>query len=141
MELNAVGLTAGLTAFLGIWMGHVLVRKLEYKSTSISLPAACFALIGIFLEIGSFRAVSPLVSVALGILGITTLWDALEFFRQQKRIIKGHAPANPANPRHMLILEQHASATTLDLLKRDPLGRTVNPQEAASLVAGKENAE
>jgi hypothetical protein len=43
----------------------------------------------------------------LGILGITLLWDALEMTRQQRRICKGHAHANPDNPRHARILEQY----------------------------------
>ena len=54
------------------------------------------------------------------ILGITLLWDALEFTRQQKRVKKGHAPANPHNPRHAKILAEHPTATTLDLLKHLP---------------------
>jgi hypothetical protein len=68
---------------------------------------------------------------------MTALWDSFEFFRQQKRVIQGHAPANARNPRHARILELHKSATTFDLLKRDPTGRRVNPEEAVKLVAGK----
>jgi hypothetical protein len=74
-----------------------------------------------------------LLSATTGILGFTFLWDALELTRQQNRIKKGHAPANPDNPRHARILQEHASATTVDLLKRDPLGKPVSPNEAAIL--------
>jgi hypothetical protein len=125
MALNFIGLAAALTTFFSIWAGHVLVRVIEYRSASIRLPAACFAVAGILLLIGTLLSASLTVSAVLGILSITTLWDAYEFPRQQKRIIKGHAPANPSNPRHVRILEEHKTATTLDLLKRDPIGREV----------------
>ena len=46
---------------------------------------------------------------ATGILGVTLLWDSFEFWRQQKRVIKGHAPANPDNPRHARILAENPS--------------------------------
>jgi len=127
-----------MAIFFGVWMGHVLVRKLEYKSSSIVLPSACFALIGISLVIGSFLHDSPIISATLGILGMTAVWDSVEFIRQQKRVIKGHAPANPNNPRHARILEQYPSTVTIDLLKRDPIGRAVNAEEAIRLVSAKE---
>jgi hypothetical protein len=138
MELNILGPTAGAALFLGVWVGHVLVRKLEYNSASITFPAVCFGLAGIALEISSFFQESALISAMLGILGITFVWDSLEFFRQQKRVITGHAPANPRNPRHARILAEYPQATTLDLLKRDPAGREVSLEEAILLVGIKE---
>jgi hypothetical protein len=137
MELNFIGLAAALTTFLSIWAGHVLVRVIEYRSTSVRLPAACFTGTGILLLIGTFLSTSLTLSAVLGILSITTLWDAYEFPRQQRRIIKGHAPANPANPRHVRILKEYKNATTLDLLKREPIGREANAQESISMVHAK----
>ncbi len=52
-------------------------------------------------------------------LGITALFDALEFRRQFRRVKQGHAPANPNNPRHAPWLAE-GKATTADLLKREP---------------------
>ena len=72
---------------------------------------------------------------------MTVLWDALEFTRQHRRVVKGHAPANPSNPRHARILAEHSNATTLDLLKRDPLGRQVYPDEAIKLITPARPAE
>jgi hypothetical protein len=126
MNENFIGPVAALATFIGIWAGHVLVRKIEYGSVSIKLPTICFALLGILLLIGSFLTSSLTLSASLGILAMTALWDAYEFFRQEQRIIKGHAPANPNNPRHLQILKQYPSATTLDLLKRDPIGRPID---------------
>jgi hypothetical protein len=132
--MNWIGLVAALATFLGIWFGHVAVRKIEFVSPTIWLPTYVFAVAGIILEWFSLSTSNFLLSGAFGILGITLLWDALEFTRQQNRIKKGHAPANPHNPRHARLLREHASATTLDLLKRDPIGRPVPPGEAVKLL-------
>ena len=121
MELNFIGLTAAISAFLGIWLGHVGVRIVERSAKSLLPPILIAILLGLAFEIFSFITNYQLLSTALGILGITLLWDALEFVRQEKRVKKGHAPANPSNPRHARILAEPGSrATTIDLLKREP---------------------
>ncbi len=126
MTINLLGPVAALTAFLNIWFGHVAVRKIEFISPTIWLPATAFAVVGFAMEALSLKTSDFLLSTALGILGITLLFDAFEFRRQQQRIIKGHAPANPDNPRHTQIMREYPSATVLDLLKRDPLGKPVS---------------
>ncbi len=125
MMINLLGPIAALTAFLSIWFGHVAVRKIEAISSNILLPVIGFAIVGITLELFSLSTFNLTLSTIGGILGITFLFDAFEFVRQQKRIIKGHAPANPNNPRHVKILKEYPSATTLDLLKREPIGQSV----------------
>ncbi len=122
MMINLLGPVAALAAFLSIWFGHVAVRRIEFSSPTIWLPAAAFAVAGLAIELFSLKTSNFLLSTAFGILGITFLFDAFEFMRQQKRIIKGHAPANPDNPRHAKILREYTSATTLDVLKREPTG-------------------
>ncbi len=134
MEINTLGLVAAITAFLSIWFGHVAVRKIEFISPTIWIPTIVFIALGLLAEYCSLITDNWSLKTALGILGITLLFDAFELTRQQKRIIKGHAPANPNNPRHAKIFAEHPSATTLDLLKRDPIGRTVSHEEAAKLV-------
>jgi hypothetical protein len=136
MEINYVGLTAALAAFLGIWLGHVSVRVIESIAKKLWPPILVAIILGLTLEIFSLSTVNRLLSTATGILGITILWDALEFVRQEKRVKKGHAPANPSNPRHAQILAEYSSATTLDLLDRDPVGRQVSSDEAVKLVKG-----
>jgi Domain of unknown function (DUF4491) len=123
--MNALGLIAALTAFLSIWLGHVAVRKIEFFSPTIWIPSTTFAILGVVCEWLSLITPNLQLTTAFGILGITFLFDAFELRRQQKRIIKGHAPANPNNPRHALILTQYSTATTLDLLKREPIGQRV----------------
>ncbi len=136
MEINTLGLTAAITAFLTIWIGHVAVRKVEAEARDIRLPMFIAIALGLITEYCSLITDREAWSLktALGILGITLLWDAFELYRQQNRIKHGHAPANPNNPRHAKILAEYPTATTLDLLKRDPIGRPVSPEEAPKLI-------
>jgi hypothetical protein len=133
VNINLVGLSAALATFFGVWLGHVFVRKIERETVNLWKPALIATILGFGLELASFLISSLLLSVICGILGMTLLWDALEFFRQQKRIKRGHAPANPNNPRHAKILAEHPNATTLDWLDRDPRGSVYSSAELASI--------
>lgn len=133
--MNMLGLVAAITAFFSIWFGHVAVRKIEFISPTIWIPATVFTALGLIVESISLSMVSRPWSVALGIFGMTLLFDGLEFARQQNRIKKGHAPANPNNPRHTIFLaDLSIHATTLDPLKREPTGQPVNPTQAVKLM-------
>ncbi len=122
ISMNFIGMVAALTAFFSVWFGHVAVRKIESISPTIWIPTIIFTALGILTEYFVLITDHWLLNTALGILGITLLFDALEFTRQQNRIKKGHAPANPDNPRHAKILTEYPSATTIDLLEREPVG-------------------
>jgi hypothetical protein len=135
MDFNLTGLAAALATFLGIWWGHVTVRVVEARLTDIRPAMVIAVLFGLGMWTGATLTDSMPISAALGILGVTLLWDAYEFYRQEKRVKVGHAPANPDNPRHARILAECPSATTRDLLNRDPVGRPVSAEEAARLVA------
>jgi hypothetical protein len=134
MELNPIGFVAAASTFLGVWFGHVAVRRIESITPTLWLPTLIFAGIGLALEWLSLSTFHLPLSTAFGILGFTFLWDALEFTRQQNRIKKGHAPASPHNPRHARLMCEFPSTTTLDLLKRDPVGKPVTPTEAVQLI-------
>ena len=125
MNLNVLGLVTALATFLGIWWGHVGVRLIERRAVRLWKPIVGALTLGLGLEAIALMTTSRPLSAAAGILGVTLLWDAFEFVRQEKRIRKGHAPANPENPRHARILAEYPSATTLDLLDRDPVGQPV----------------
>jgi hypothetical protein len=121
--MNTLGLTAAVTAFLSIWFGHVIVRKVESISATIWLPTSIFVALGLVTEYCSLMTDNLSLSTVFGIFGITLLFDAFEFTRQQNRVKKGHAPANPNNPRHARFLaDPNLHATTQDLLKREPRG-------------------
>ncbi len=126
--MNWIGLVAAATAFLSIWFGHVAVRKIEAASRTIWVPTVAAIVLGVSLEYLSLLVDNLLLKTAFGITGITLLWDALEFTRQQNRVKHGHAPANPNNPRHARILKEHPSATTVDLLNREPTGSQITGQ-------------
>lgn len=128
--MNAIGVAAALATFFGVWLGHVAVRKIESVSPVLWIPSAGFVVLGLVTEFASLSATSRPLSTVFGILGVTLLFDAFELFRQQKRVIKGHAPANPGNPRHIRILAQYPQATTLDPLKRDPASKPLAAGQA-----------
>jgi hypothetical protein len=114
------GVWMGLATFLGIWWGHVGVRWIEANSVRIGPPALLLVLGGLGLNgLALFTAeVTP--AGIFSIIGITLLWDAFELYRQQKRVQKGHAPANPRNPRHAAYLAGGNPVTTSNLLDREP---------------------
>ena len=133
--MNFIGVIAAFATFFSVWFGHVAVRKIEFVSPTIWIPTTIFVALGILTEYFSLITGNWLLNTALGILGITLLFDALEFTRQQRRIRKGHAPSNPNNPRHALILtDSNFHATMLDLLKREPIGKSVSSDQAIKLI-------
>lgn len=135
MTLNWMGLVAALAAFSGVWIGHVGVRKIDSISPTIWIPAGAALSLGLLMELGALLSQSLYISAVLGILGITFFWDAFEFWRQDRRVRMGHAPANPGNRRHARLLVESESATTIDWLARDPLGRQLTREELQQIEA------
>jgi hypothetical protein len=133
MAMNVIGLVSALAAFLSIWLGHVGVRKIEASSAQLWPPILGAILLGIFFEFIAARIDNILLSAACGIVGVVFLWDAFEFYRQEKRIKKGHAPANPNNPRHARILAAYPEATTFDWLNRKPRGQAYTAKELRAM--------
>ena len=130
MDINFIGLGAAAATFLGVWLGHVSVRKIEREVERIWIPAAIAFALGMALELASLRTDNLIVAAICGILGVTLLWDSLELaVRQPRRVREGHAPANPNNPRHAQILSAHPTATTIDWLDRNPRGRPYSAEE------------
>lgn len=136
MFVNWTGLAAALATFFGVWLGHVMVRKIEARAADLRLPMGGCILLGMGLEAAALVIELRPLAAALGILGITLLWDAFEFARQEKRVKIGHAPANPRNPRHARILAAYPQATTLDWLAREPRGRAYSADELRQISEG-----
>ncbi len=134
--MHTEGLAAALSAFLGIWFGHVLVRVVEFRANDLRPPGLALGALGVGLLAGSLASQGFSLSAALGILGMTVLFDALELWRQEKRVRHGHAPANPANPRHARILAACPQATTRHLLERQPIGRPYSADELEQIRKG-----
>ncbi|GAB4470303.1 MAG: hypothetical protein Kow0088_03050 [Anaerolineales bacterium] len=118
MEINLLGFVTALTTFFGIAFGHLAVRWIEFRATHLWTPMLVFGLGGLISESLSLLTSNLFAKSVLGILGMLFFWDAIEVLRQQNRVRRGHAKANPRNPRHRRFLEAPASAaTTLELLK------------------------
>ncbi len=123
------GFFAAMATFLGVWLGHVLVRKVEARAVDLRFPVAVCVAAGFGLEFGALLAAWRPLSAALGILGMTVLWDAVEFYRQEKRVRLGRAPARLDNPRHARILATCPAATHISWLDQDPRGHQLTPDE------------
>ena len=134
---NFLGIVSAISAFIGVWFGHVAVRRIEFNARNLLLPILIALGLGLSVEFFSLLTENIVASAALGILGITLLWDSFEFVRQERRVKKGHAPANPNNPRHVRILQESPAATTLDWLKRDPRGKRYTDEELQAITEGK----
>jgi hypothetical protein len=112
------------------------VRKIEYLSPTVWVPALLALCLGLAFEASALLSEDLNLSAALGIFGFTLLWDALEFWRQERRVVKGHAPANPDNPRHARLLATGAPVPAIDWLKRDPQGRPLTSEELQAMQEG-----
>ena len=132
--MNTIGLFTAIATILTIWFGHVMVRELEARLHRI-LPAILICvLLGLIFEIGAWITFHHSISAVSGIIGITFLWDAFEFVRQEKRVKIGHAPANPNNPRHACILSEYPSATKVNIMDRDPRGAPYTQAEIDAIL-------
>lgn len=96
MTLQWSGVILAFITFGTIAFGHVAVRKLNYLYGT--KPARYVLLAGLVFLFLSLQTHNDLASAALGIVGITTLWDSYELIRQEERIRRGHAPRNPNRP-------------------------------------------
>lgn len=96
MTLQWAGPVLAAVTVLSIWFGHVMVRRVNYHFGTRPVPLV--ALLGAAALAASLFAADNLLSAILGIVGITTLWDAFELVRQEKRAQRGHAPRNPKRP-------------------------------------------
>ena len=134
MTINTIGPFVAITTIISIWFGHVMVRKLEARLLNLIPAILMCILLGLVFIFGSLLLENNSISAISGIIGITFLWDAFEFKRQQKRVKTGHAPANLKNPRHKQILAQFPSATTIDLLDRKPRGAPYSQLEIESVL-------
>jgi len=88
-DLQPAGTILAAASFATIGIGHVLVRRLQpIFGTRLGVP---FILLGVGIMAVSTRVASDLLSGILGIVAITTFWDGIEFFRQEKRVRQGRA--------------------------------------------------
>ena len=133
MDFNYIGLVSALATFFSIWWGHVAVRKLEANLRRLWPPMLVCIILSMVCVMIAVQTTSQHLSAAFGIIGVVFMWDAFEFYRQQKRVVKGHAPANPDNPRHAKLLVKDKDASTIDWLDREPRGYPYTRDELATI--------
>ncbi len=93
VELNFIGVIVAVAMFLVIGLFHPIVIKAEYH-----FGVKCwwiFLLLGIVSLIASLLINNLIVSMLMGVLGITFLWSIIEIFEQRKRVEKGWFPEKP----------------------------------------------
>jgi hypothetical protein len=130
MTPNWIGVVAACATFFSVWLGHVSVRAVEFRAASLQRPASVYLALSATAYLGSALSGNLMLSAALGIVATTLWFDALELRRQFKRVIKGHAPANPDNPRHAPYLAS-GQATTRNPLDRAPGDYRIDREHAA----------
>jgi len=91
--MNVTGILIAVVAILGIGLGHVWVRTLEYHAGKGIWPLSL--VIGVALVGVSLTVSSDFLSALLAIPGAIFIYAVKEFFEQERRVLKGHAPRNP----------------------------------------------
>jgi|Deesub1362A_J573_1020465.scaffolds.fasta_scaffold01109_4 uncharacterized membrane protein len=84
MTLQWIGPLMALLTVGTIAFGHVLVRWLHARFGT--RPGGPLLGLGLLLLIASLFSRADWVSAVLGVLGITTFWDGVEVFHQEKRM-------------------------------------------------------
>ena len=91
--MNFYGIIMGITVFLLIGAGHVMVIKGEYYfGYKLWVLFFCIALIS---TTSSLFVNNALVSGILGITGFTFFWSIHEIIEQRQRVKAGKFPKNP----------------------------------------------
>jgi hypothetical protein len=73
-----------MVTFATIAAGHILVRRLHARYGT--RPAAYLFFLGALILAASLAAQPNLLSAALGLTGVTVVWDGIEMFRQERRM-------------------------------------------------------
>ena len=92
--MNFNGILVGAAVFLSIGICHPLVIKMEYRwgkqSWWIWLAAGLvFGTVSLFVR-------DDILSIILGGFAFSSFWSIHELFKQEKRVLKGWFPENPA---------------------------------------------
>lgn len=88
------GIIIGAAAFLIIGVFHPIVIKSEYR-----WGKKCwvwFLVAGILLSVASVFIDNLMVSIILAVVGFSSFWSIREIFQQEKRVLRGWFPENPA---------------------------------------------
>ena len=92
--MNIHGIIVGAAVFLSIGICHPLVIKMEYRWGKQSWWAWLVA--GLFFCALSLLIQNDILSIIIGGFAFCCLWGIHEMFLQEKRVLRGWFPENPA---------------------------------------------
>lgn len=92
--MNFNGIILGAAVFLIIGICHPIVIKLEYHLGKKSWWILFVA--GLAFSVASLLFQSFLVSTIFGACAFSCFWGIREIFEQEKRVLRGWFPENPA---------------------------------------------
>ena len=92
--MNFSGIITGVAVFLIIGICHPIVIKMEYYWGKRSWWALLLA--GLCLTAASLFTDAEILSTILGATAFSCFWGIHELFSQEKRVLRGWFPENPA---------------------------------------------
>lgn len=92
--MNFSGIIVGAATFLIIGICHPIVIKMEYHWGKGSWWILLVA--GLAFSAASIFVNHEVASTVLGAAAFSCFWGILEVFEQEKRVLKGWSPENPA---------------------------------------------
>ena len=92
--MNFSGIIVGAAVFLSIGICHPAVIKLEYLWDRRNWWI--WLVVGLACMVASLFVREAIVSTILGGFAFSCFWSILEMFKQEKRVLKGWFPENPA---------------------------------------------
>ncbi len=92
--MNFSGIIVGAATFLIIGICHPIVIKMEYHWGKGSWRILLVA--GLAFSAASIFVNDEVASTVLGAAAFSCFWGILEVFEQEKRVLKGWFPENPA---------------------------------------------
>lgn len=92
--MNFNGIIVGAAVFLSIGICHPLVIRMEYRWGKQSWWA--WLLAGLLFSGLSLLVRNDIVSIVLGGFAFCCFWGIHEMFLQEKRVLRGWFPENPA---------------------------------------------
>ncbi len=92
--MNFRGIIVGAATFLIIGICHPIVIKMEYHWGKGSWWILLVA--GLVFSAASIFVNHEVASTVLGAAAFSCFWGILEVFEQEKRVLKGWFPENPA---------------------------------------------
>ena len=92
--MNFTGIIVGAATFLIIGICHPIVIKMEYHWGKGSWWL--LLLIGLAFAVASIFIKGDVLSTIFGAAAFSCFWGILEVFEQEKRVLKGWFPENPA---------------------------------------------